>query len=80
MKKLFFIEIFLVVIFLIGCQSGSEEETYTVWAYITTADDFQQTFGITLYDGKYIPVEFSNAQFSQMAQTLKNEGAEFKHN
>ena len=80
MKKLFFIEIFLLAIFLIGCQNASEEETYTVWTDISTADDFQQTFGTTLYDGKYVTVEILNSQFSQIMQTAGNEAAEFKHN
>lgn len=82
MKKLFLLEIFLMAIFLLGCQNGSdsEEKMYTVWTDISTSDDFQQAFGTTLYDGKYVTVEFSNSQFSQIAQTLKNEGAESKHN
>ncbi|MCH5282282.1 MAG: hypothetical protein J1E59_01335 [Treponema sp.] len=80
MKKIIFLGIFFVAIFLVGCQNGSEEETYTVWTDISTADDFQQTFGTTLYDGKYITVVLLNSQFSAMTQILEKEAAEFKHN
>ncbi len=79
-KNLIFFGIFFVAMFLLGCQNGSEEETYTVWTDISTADDFQQAFGTTLYDGKYITVEFSNSQFSQIMQNVGNAAAEYKHN
>lgn len=80
MKKIFFLEIFLVAIFLLGCQNnGTEEETYTVWTDISPYSEFEKAFNETLKDGYYIHIEFDNATFSQMAQTLKNEGAEYKH-
>lgn len=80
MKKIFFLEIFLAAIFLLGCQNnGTEEETYTVWTDISTASDFQQIFGTTLYDGKYVTIELSNSQFSQMMQATGNVAAEYKH-
>lgn len=69
-------EIVLVAIFLLGCQNNSNEETYTVWTDISTASEFQQTF----HTAKYITVEFSNSQFSQIMQVVGNEAAEFKHN
>ena len=93
MKKFIFLGIFFVAIFLVGCQNSSEagthttwtdtapmEKTYAVWTDISTAYDFQQTFGTTLYDGKYITMELLNSQFSTISQILENEAAEFKHN
>ena len=76
-KILFFIGIFLTAI-LLGCQNESEP-TYTVWTDVSTASDFEQIVGTTLYDGKYVTVEFSNSQFAQMESTLAAQN-DFKHN
>lgn len=80
MKRGFVVIGIFIAAILLGCQNGSEEETYTVWTDISTASEFQQTFGTTLGDGMYTGVEFTNSQFAQIMQAAGSEAAEYKHN
>jgi hypothetical protein len=65
-------------IMLTGCSpstGGSASHTYTVWTDSTTYSEFSSEGG-TLDDGKYIRVELSNSEFSQMSPSLTSE---YKH-
>lgn len=85
MKKFIFLEIFFVAIFLVGCQNGSEEETYIVYTDISTYTEFKNTgleasLGVgTLTDDDYIWCIFDNTAFAQIMQNIGNEAAEYRH-
>lgn len=67
--------------FVAGCSDSSDdgEDTYVVWTDFSSYSDFQQDFDTTLADGYYARLDLTNAQFSEIADELNKEGAEYKH-
>jgi hypothetical protein len=66
---------------LTGCPTETDEPpspvtpvTYTVWTDITSYSNFSSTFQTTLEDGYYIRLEFTDAQWNQIAPSLTSEG------
>ena len=75
-KKIYFFGIvtfLLVSLSFFSCKSNSEE-TYTVWTDVGTYSEFQSAFNTTLDDGMYLRLEFTSSQWSQLSQSLTNEG------
>lgn len=84
MKKKFILFALIVVfslVFVAGCSdsSDSEDDTYVVWTDFSSYSEFQQDFNTTLADGYYARLDLNNAQFSQIAEELNREGAEYRH-
>lgn len=77
MKRIFFglLIIISVISFFSSCQNNVDsEDSYTVWTDLSTYSEFQSTFGTTLDDGMYVRLEFTSSQWSQMSDSLTNEG------
>lgn len=68
----------IVCFSFISCSNlTSSEPTYTVWTDIGTYSEFQSSFGTTLNDGEYLRLEFTSAQWNQIASSATSEG---RHN
>jgi len=60
---------------LTGCKTDVDAPTYTVWTDTVTYSEFTTGFpAITLEDGYYIRVEFTNPEWSEISPSLTDEG------
>lgn len=62
-----------------GCSHDADTEPrYTVWTAAGTYTDFQNSFKVSLDDGQFLYLEFTNEQFSQMSSSLVGQD-DYKH-
>lgn len=77
---LLFIGLAVMVCTFLGCShdSGDTEPRYTVWTDSGPHSDFEQSFGVSLDDGNFLYLEFTDEQFSQMSPFLHGQD-DYKH-
>ena len=73
-----FLSLLLICMFLASCKTDDDEDdTYTVWTDVTTYSGFLSETGLTLNDGYYLYLEFSNSEWKEYFSDLTSEG---RHN
>ena len=70
---LLFIGLAATMCILLGCShdSGDTEPRYTVWTDSGTYSEFEKSFEVSLDDGQFLYLEFTNEQFSQIGSPVK---------
>lgn len=77
---LLFIGLAATMCILLGCShdSGDTEPRYTVWTDSGTYSEFEKSFEVSLDDGQFLYLEFTNEQFSQLSPSLHGQD-DYKH-